>query len=56
MVTISRMVTIQLQPSLPYMKLASKKSYGYQISLNIVEEAIEVDELKKDNSSAAAGK
>ena len=53
-------VTIQLQPFLPYMNLAPKiltgNKFGSQISLTIVEEVIEVDELDKGNISAAAGK
>ena len=40
------MVTIQLQPFVPYMNLAPK-ILTVQISFNIVKEAIEVDELKK---------
>ena len=71
MVTIPRTVTIQLQPFLPYMNFALKMSYqkriwlskiltgqkfDSQISLNIVKEVIEGEELDKGNISAASGK
>ena len=54
------MVTIQLQPFLPYTNLALKNSYWteirLQISFNIAKDVIDVDELDEDNLSAATGK
>ena len=37
-------------------KIFTGQEFGSQISLNIVKEVIEVDELNKGNISAAAGK
>ena len=46
------MVTIQLQPFLLYIK----QEFVFQISLKIVKEVIEVDELNEGNLYAATGK
>ena len=60
MVTNPRTFTIPLQPFLKYTNLALKiytgQEFGFQISLNVVEEDIEMDDLDKGNISAAAEK
>ena len=61
MLTIPRMVTIQLQPFLWYTNFAPKNCYWVGIWLSniitgIVDAVLEVDELEKANISAVAGK
>ena len=55
MVTITRTVTIKLQPCLFYTNLAPKiltgQEFGSQKSLNIVDKVIEVDEVDEGNIS-----